>query len=342
MALQNAKPTVGFILGDPAGIGPEIVLKVLKRPKLYKQCQPVLIGNYDLLCGMADKTIPELFLLRYSKNELPEDKAAMFSHGMIPVVDVPADLSKVTIGTVTGESGLISYHSIIQAFSLLERKYIDGVIMAPINKEALSKSGCGYHSEYELFADLAGVPEVQSVVKGGNIFRSSVIGHVPFREILERLSTEKIVKTTIGLNRVLQSFGYEKPKIAISALNPHGGEGGTMGVEEAVIIQPAIERLRGMGIMALGPYPADTIFNRAMKAEVNGVIHLYHDQGNIAMKTQMFESTAIIYTNLPYFVLSTGHGSALDIADLGIANPTNLTYVISTLAEMFQHRLQKA
>lgn len=337
---KNEKPVIGIILGDPSGIGPEIVLKVLKRPKLYKQCLPVLIGNYDLLCRMADRIIPELFLWRCKAEEFPQDRTALFAHG-IPVVDIPANTAHVIIGTVNGESGLIAYRSIIRAFSLLENKLLDGVIMAPINKEALSKSGCGYSSEYELFADLAGVPEVQSVVKGDSIFRSSVIGHVPFREILKELTTEKIVRTTVGLDRVLRMFDICNPKIAISALNPHGGEGGMIGTEEAEIIEPAICILKKMGIQVFGPYPADTIFNRAIKSKVNGVIHLYHDQGNIAMKAQMFESTAIIYTNLPYLVLSTGHGSALDIADLGIANPTNLAYVINTMDEIFKHNTYK-
>ncbi len=143
---RSEKPTVGIILGDPAGIGPEIVLKVLQRPKLYEQCRPLLIGNYDLLCRTADKIIPELFLFRYFLEDLPEEKDVLFSRG-IPVVDVDADISRVILGTVTSESGLVSYRSIKHAFTLLERNRIDGVVMAPINKEALSKSGCGYTTE---------------------------------------------------------------------------------------------------------------------------------------------------------------------------------------------------
>ncbi len=341
LAKTLKKPPVGIILGDQAGIGPEIVLKLLLKPKIYDLCYPLLIGNYELLFEKANRIAPDLFFNRITIETIPSDINKLFIGG-IPVIDVGGDVSKVRVGEITGESGMIAYKSIVQAYSILKKGYAKGIVMAPINKEALAKSGCGYQSEYELFAYLAGVDEVQTVVKGGDVFRSSVIGHIPFREILSHLTTEKIIQTGVGLNNVMNLFGNTKKRIAVAALNPHGGEGGLLGTEEFEIIVPAIKKLNKMGIDTLGPYPADTIFNRAMNGDFEGVVHLYHDQGNIAMKTQMFESTAIIYTNVPFPVLSTGHGSALDIADLGIANPTNLSYVFTTFSEIYRNTYNEA
>ena len=128
------------------------------------------------------------------------------------------------------------------------------------------------------------------------------------------------------------------PHICIAALNPHGGEGGLLGEEEAEIIYPAVLKLREMGVNIDGPFPSDTIYAHAISGGYDGIVYLYHDQGNIAMKAKMFDTTALIYTNVPYLILSTGHGSAMDIAPLGIANPTNLCYVMSTLTSMMQRR----
>jgi 4-hydroxy-L-threonine phosphate dehydrogenase PdxA len=331
-------PTVGFILGDPSGIGPEIVLKLLQAPRTYRQCRPVLIGNYVLLCRMAERIVPGLYVSKCQPSEViawPE-----FGRG-VPMIDVGGMTNDVRLGCVTAAGGEIAYMSIVRTFEMLASGFISGAVMAPINKAAMDKADCGYQSEYELFADLAKVGEVQTIVKGGNVFRSSVIGHVPFREIISLLDTDRIIRTGRGLYRVMRGFGLSSPSIAVAALNPHCGEGGEFGQEEDEIITPAIVALRKEGIDARGPYPADTIHLRALRKHFNGIVHLYHDQGNIAMKTQMFESTAIIYANLPYCVLSTGHGSALDIADLCVANPTNIAYVLSTLTEMLNHHTCK-
>lgn len=333
------KPPIGIILGDPAGIGPEIVLKLLLRPSTYAYARPVLIGNYELLCQTVRRMGSELFFTKCTAETCMDEGDGAYIKG-IPVVDIEGDVERVVIGEVSAAGGRIACDSICCGYDMLERGQISGMIMGPINKQALAESGSGYRSEYELFAKLAGVPEVQSVVKGGSLFRSTVIGHVPFRKIMELLTTERIVDTGIGLNRVLRMILDEPPRICIAALNPHGGEGGILGEEEVEIIVPAVRELQRRGIDITGPYPSDTIYSRATSAGYNGIIYLYHDQGNIAMKAKMFETTALIYTNLPHLVLSTGHGSAMDIAPLGIANPTNLCYVMSTMASILQRRVQ--
>lgn len=329
------KPLVGVILGDPAGIGPEIVLKMLMRPSTYIYMEPVLIGNYKLLCNIARIISPNLFFIKSNEKEV---SGIMKNTGFkgIPVVDIEGDETAVTLGKISKEGGRIAYSSIICGYHMLEQNIISGLIMGPINKEALARCGCGYKSEYEVFAKLANTQVVQSVVKGGELLRSTVIGHVPFRRILELLTVDNTISTGMGLYKVLRQVINQEPKICIAALNPHGGEGGMLGEEEQDIIIPAIEHMQKEGIQVDGPYPSDTIYTHATSNGYNGIIYLYHDQGNIAMKAKIFETTALIYTNVPYPILSTGHGSALDIANLGIANPTNLCYVMSTLASILQ------
>ncbi len=341
MEANPQKPHIGIVLGDPAGIGPEIVLKLLMRPSTYTYAKPVLIGSYGLLCRTARRIGCELFFSRATVESLSEDTDPAYLRG-IPVVDIQGNTDAVVLGEVGAAAGMIAYQSIVCGYGMLERKLIHAMIMAPISKQALAISGCGYHSEYELFAHLAGVAEVQSVVKGGSLFRSSVIGHVPFRKILELLTIERIVDTGLGLHRVLCDLLGLQAHICIAALNPHGGEGGILGEEEAEIIIPAVEELQRRGINISGPYPSDTIYQRAVNNGYEGIIYLYHDQGNIAMKAKMFETTALIYTNLPYSILSTGHGSAMDIAPLGIANATNLCYVMSTLTAILQKKSEPA
>ncbi len=337
MEPNKQKPFVGIVLGDPAGIGPEIVLKLLMRPSTYAYAKPVLIGNYEMLCQTARRIGSELFFSKSSMEELSEEGDPAYLKG-IPVIDIPGDTAAVVLGEVSAAAGKFAYDSIVCGYHMLEKQLITAMIMGPINKQALAIANNRYRSEYELFAHLAGVAEVQSVVKGGSLFRSSVIGHVPFRRIIEMLTTERIVETGIGLNHVLKDILGVPARICIAALNPHGGEGGILGEEESEIIIPAVKELQHRGIDISGPYPSDTIYTRAVNNGYDGIIYLYHDQGNIAMKAKMFETTALIYTNLPYPILSTGHGSAMDIAPLGIANATNLCYVMSTLATILQRR----
>jgi len=340
MQKSYRKPKIGFVLGDQAGIGPEIVLKLLQRPRLYESCRPVLIGNFPLLEQTADKIAPDFFLTPYSPEKATEIDQEQSGATGVPVVNIAGDFKHVIQGVVTTASGWITYRAIAVGYQLLEQGVIDGLVLAPINKEAIAKSECGFCSEYDILATCAGVSEVHTVVKGGKLFRASVVGHVAFRKIIQSLSEENIVHTGIMLSNMIESVSGDRPKILVAALNPCV-EDGIMGSEEQEMILPAIAKLQEMKIDAQGPYPAATIFQKAMQEDCNGILYLYHDQGNIAMKAQMFQTTACIYTNIPYFILSTGHGSAMDIAGLRVANPTNIAYVVQVLTGMIQGKWQR-
>ncbi|MBN1401653.1 MAG: 4-hydroxythreonine-4-phosphate dehydrogenase PdxA, partial [Anaerolineae bacterium] len=211
---------------------------------------------------------------------------------------------------------------------------LQAVVMAPITKESLAMADMGYHSEFEVFRALTGVSDVRAVVKWNEIARITVTGHMPFREIASQLTADGILSAGRQLVSVMSALGQERPRLAVAALNPHAGEGGLFGDEEETIIAPAIRALRSEGMDVHGPIPADTVFWRTIQGEFQGVVFLYHDQGNIAMKSVAFGEGVLIYTGLPFSVTSPGHGSALDIAGQGIANPGNLIESIRVAAQL--------
>lgn len=179
------------------------------------------------------------------------------------------------------------------------------------------------------------------MVKGGSILRASVVGHIPFREIVEQFSVERVMETGRDLADMIRMVYGASPRILVAGINPCL-EDGILETEEKDIILPAVMELRKeiRDLDISGPMPAGRIFDTALEEDYNGILYMYHDQGNIAMKTRMFQTTACIYTNVPYPILSPGHGSALDIAELGVANPTNISYVLSTLTDIIQTRRQ--
>ncbi len=316
---------LGIILGDHAGSSPELAaMTVLKNEGTYI---PVLIGNrerFEISCESA------LGGNKLTLRELKE-KPLKWEKNVAYFCDIPAG-SDIHFATITADSGELQYQSIKKTVELEKAGIIDGFLMAPITKEAFHAAGYKYSSEFELFAELYNVAHCASVIKSEDIFRSTVVGHCAFKEIVERLSTEGIVNTGKALLEHMGIFmPKEKCKIAVAALNPHAGENGLFGDEEQTVIQPAIDKLLSLGHQVIGPCPADTVFLKALSHEVGGVVFLYHDQGNIAMKSCSFGSGVLIYTGLPANVVSVGHGPAYDKAGKGTADPNNMLASIDTL-----------
>jgi 4-phospho-D-threonate 3-dehydrogenase / 4-phospho-D-erythronate 3-dehydrogenase len=323
------KPTIGIIMGDPAGIGPEITLKALTQPTLRDLCQPVIIGDHDLLNRLSCTMGLALRL-----------KARPVEEGDIRVIDTEPDTASdpVAMGSVSAASGEMVLRAIRSAFDLARAGDLQAIVMAPITKESLAMSDMGYHSEFDVFAALTGVDNLRAAVKWGEILRMTVTGHIRFRDVADALTTDSIITTGRQLAGVMSSLSHEHPRLAVAALNPHGGEGGLFGDEEETIIRPAIDTLRSEGLDVHGPIPADTVFARTIKGDFQGVIFLYHDQGNIAMKSVAFGEGVLIYAGLPFPVTSPGHGSALDIAGKGIADPSNLVEAIRVAVKLARIR----
>jgi len=318
--VNNKKPLVALIMGDPAGIGPEIALKALSSTVNTRQYNPVIVGSYSSSVELIDKWVQHLKLV---KADTAEEIIRITIDSAIPFVDISCNELPIPVGKVSSDAGAIAYNSIKETFNLLEHGFLDAAAMAPISKEALQKTGLGFLSEFDLFASLSQVDSVKAIVSCGSLFRSTVIGHVPFRDIASLLTTEKIVNTGKSLFSMMRRFAIKEPRLAIAALNPHAGEGGLLGDEEKNVIEPAIRILRESGVDLKGPFPADTLMVHAKRNEFQGIIFLYHDQGNIAFKAADFGENVLIYSDIPYTITSVGHGTAFDIAGTGIADPHN-------------------
>jgi 4-hydroxythreonine-4-phosphate dehydrogenase len=334
----KAKPVLGIILGDHAGIGPEIVAKSLMDGRLVYT--PVVVGSRALFEDARRRYAPELALRPYHAAESlsrPADADITDEERAVYVLDVGSGAG-VTPGEVSAASGRLSYESVRAAIGLAKSGAVDGLAMAPLTKQALHRAGLRYESEFEIFADEFGTTDVKAVVKADQIFRCTVVGHCAFAEIVGRLTTRGIVKTGEQLLDIMAQFGQRDRGIAVAALNPHAGEGGLFGDEEGRIIEPAIAALRAGGASVSGPCPADTVFLKARRGEVGGVVFLYHDQGNIAMKSGYFGESVLVYTNVPHPIASVGHGSALDIAGRGIADPGNMALCLRTLRDLVGSR----
>lgn len=321
------KIIVGIAIGDHAGISSEIISKALCGG--YEEYIPVLFGNYDLFCKGSASNLDVIHVDTFIREDLS-------NHAYF--VDISAG-TDIELGKITPGSGRLMYDSIKTAIDFQKKGLIDGIVMAPITKQALHEAGLEYTSEFEIFQNMYGTQGCRAVIQCENIFRATVVGHCAFREIANRLTTDGIIQTAKSLYSVVSSFKPEKQcTLAIAALNPHAGENGLFGNEEATTITPAIEYLNEHGICTSGPWPADTVFLRAVDGKDDGVVFLYHDQGNIAMKSRFFGDGVLIYTNIPAIICSVGHGSALDIAGKGIANEQNIVSCIETTVSLCQKR----
>jgi 4-hydroxy-L-threonine phosphate dehydrogenase PdxA len=325
-------PIVGIILGDHAGIGPEITVMALIRAEKLNYI-PVLTGNLQLF-RRAMKVVPgseKLEIVDITAN--PDIQKQL---GKIYFYNVPAG-DDIPFGKVTADSGHLIYSSMKAMLDLERREMVDGIVMGPITKQALHAARLCYSSEFDIFSEYFGVKGVRAVVRAGNIYRCSVVGHVRFTEIVDNLTPQSIIETAHALIGVMKRFRHpDDIRIAVAALNPHAGEDGLFGDEETVKIQPAIDMLLKEGVDVVGPCPADTVYYRAQIGKVGGIVYLYHDQGNIAMKAASFGEGVLIYANVPAKIVSVGHGGAFGSAGKGTASPQNIQASICTLLEMIQ------
>lgn len=322
------KPVLGIILGDHAGSSPEMAAKaVLEGSGSYI---PVFTGNlerFKISCtnvaGADQLDVRPL-----------DGRPTEGGKNIVYFCDVPAG-KDIHFSTVTRDSGQLMYDSMMKMIELEKQGIVDGFSMAPITKAGFHAADLHYSSEFELFAEAYGVPGCASVIRCESMFRSTVVGHCAFREIVDRLNPENITATGKKLLEIMRVFlPEEECRIAVSALNPHAGEDGLFGNEEATIIQPAINRLREEGAQVIGPCPADTVFLKALSREVNGIVFLYHDQGNIAMKSRFFGDGVLIYTGVPANIVSVGHGPAYGKAGKGTADPKNMIASMQVLEEL--------
>lgn len=320
------RPVIGITMGDPAGIGPELIVKVLANDSVYGKCRPIVVGDAGILrdaCALV--RVP----LKVRAVETLGN--ATFTPGTVDVV-APRDvtLAKVVPGTVNADTGRAAAACLALAHELGMAGTVDGVVSAPMNKQAFHLAGFDYVDEVDYIAALTKSPDPFLLgVVNPSLWTIPVTLHVPFRKIAELVTRERVRKHVQRIYHVLRALGFAEPSIAVAALNVHGGEGGRFGREEIDEIAPAIKDARADGINATGPYPADTIFVRARAGEFNGVVCMYHDQANIARKLLASSNGATMLMGMPVVWGTTAHGTALDKAGKGIGDPRGLDSVLA-------------
>lgn len=311
---------IAVTMGDPAGIGAEIILKAL--PILCRSHIPVVIGDISSIEAIAPSLGPS------GKFRFKD-----FGHGSAgdaEVIDMGL-VNKVRFGVVDGEYGRASYSYILEALKLVFHGAVSAVVTAPINKESLHLGGVPFTGHTELLAHFGGVTEYVMMMANRHMRVSLATIHIPLRQVPEELSADKVLRTIMITHHSLREyFAVAKPLLKVAGLNPHAGEQGLMGDEER-LIEEAIGLACGLGVRVEGPFPGDTLFHHP---SCDAFIAMYHDQGLIPIKTLDFRGTVNITLGLPFIRTSPGHGTGFDIAGKGKADPSGLIEAFRTAGIM--------
>ncbi|HMG33597.1 MAG TPA: 4-hydroxythreonine-4-phosphate dehydrogenase PdxA [Blastocatellia bacterium] len=318
------KPRVGITLGDPAGIGPEIVLKSVAERCLLEACRPVIIGSALQLHRQA-----ELLGLPHGFQSYPENDIGLLTGEAPVIVDTGPGDHDIRWGALSSHAGQQAVAAVETAVRLCLSGSLDAVATAPLNKEALQMSGSPYPGHTELLASLCNAPTPLMCFFAEHLKVFLLTVHLSLAKAIAAISKEKVVESVRIADRELRRFGIARPRIAVAGLNPHAGEHGLFGTEDQDEIEPAIIECRTRhGIDVNGPYPADTIFLRAWRREFDAVAACYHDQGLIAVKCLAFGKAVNVTLGLPIIRTSVDHGTAFDIAGRGVADPQSMVEAI--------------
>ncbi len=333
-------PVLAITLGDQAGSSPELAVKVvLNKTEDYI---PVLIGNKKQFVTILPvvEGSDKLNIVDWDGKTRPE-KRDDASYAYFYNIDV--EEGGIIPKTITAASGKLIFNMLKTGVEMQNDKIIDGFLMAPITKAALHEAGYDFTSEFEVYDYLYNTEGCASVIRCDEYFRSTVVGHCAFREIADKITIDSVKNTCYRLARIMKYFRKdgERCRIGIAALNPHAGENGLFGTEEITILTPAIEQLCAEGYDVEGPWPADTALNKVHAGDSEGIIYLFHDQGNIAQKACEFGGLVLVYVNIPGNIVSVGHGPAYDIAGTGKANADNMSLSMNSLFKIVSAKLEE-
>ncbi|MGF7431910.1 4-hydroxythreonine-4-phosphate dehydrogenase PdxA [Thermoanaerobacterium thermosaccharolyticum] len=320
MNLGQKKTIVAITMGDPAGIGPEIVIKTLQEKEIYEICNPIVIGSINIL-----KKAVSILDVNLVFNKIESPKEAICKFGNIDVIEpVEYNYDNIKFGAVQADAGRMSYAYIKKSIELGMNKEVDAVATAPINKEAIKAAGVPQVGHTEIFQELTNSEYALTMFSVRNLRVFFVSRHISLKAACDYATKERVLQFVININKELSKLGIMNPRIAVAALNPHGGDGGMFGREEIEQLIPAVEEAKKRGINAVGPVPADSVFHLGLQGKYDAILSLYHDQGHIACKTLDFERSVTITLGLPFIRSSVDHGTAFDIAGKGIASAVSL------------------
>lgn len=332
--MKAHSPLLAITMGDPAGIGPEVIVKALARPLVKRLCRPLVIGSPDVLARAAYPNKLSVKIRQVTSLDSP------LPRGVVPVLDpLPKPLGPFTPGRVSKETGAAQALYIKEAVRLALSGAIAGIVTAPINKEAINFAGYPYPGHTEMLADLTEAKEAGMMIVGGPLRFMFATIHAAVKDVPGLLTPERIERAIRLCHQGLTGlFGIKQPRIAVAALNPHAGEGGLFGTEERTAIGPGIARAHAQGFPSVGPLPADTLIAQAARGKYDAVVAMYHDQGLIPLKLAAFGKSVNITVGLPLIRTSVDHGTAYDIVGKGIADGGSLIEAIRLAARFAAHR----
>ena len=323
------KPYIGIPMGDPAGVGPEITVKALAHKELYDLCNPVVVGNKDVMENAIRICQVDLKL-----NVIDKVEDGLYQSGTIDLINLDnIDYSKMEYGKVQAECGQAAYEYIVKVTELALAKKLNAIATTPINKESLKAAKVPYIGHTEILEDLTNTHNPLTMFQVHNLRVFFLTRHVSLRQACDLITKDSVYEFIKRCDEALNRLGVVNAKIAVAGLNPHSGEHGLFGDEEVKEIAPAIELAKADGINVVGPVPADSVFHFGLKGRYDAVLSLYHDQGHIATKMVDFERTISLTNNMPFLRTSVDHGTAFDIAGKNIVSEVSMYEAIVLAAQ---------
>jgi 4-hydroxythreonine-4-phosphate dehydrogenase len=335
------RPVLGVTMGDPAGVGPEIIARAVAEPAVRAACRPVVIG--------AAATMREALALvggAQTLHAVSRVADCRWAEGTVEVLDLGnVDMATLPRCEVSAAAGRAAYEYIERSVALVQAGEIDAIVTAPVNKEALAAAGVQHSGHTEILAQLSNTRDFAMLLMGKELKVIHVTTHVALRRVPDLVTRERVLKTIRLAQKTLEGLGQPHGRIAVAGLNPHAGEDGLFGDEEHQQIVPAIEAARAEGLSVTGPLPADTLFSRARGGEFDIVVAMYHDQGHIPVKTLGFEydettkkwtglSGVNVTVGLPFLRVSVDHGTAFDRSWKGVANHESMVEALDVATRM--------
>jgi 4-hydroxythreonine-4-phosphate dehydrogenase len=325
------RPLLAITMGDPSGIGPEIVLKALSDLSLLERCRPLVVGDRRILeRAMAWQDVPALPI-----NAVSGPAEGPFEPGTVTLVEPhPVDPEACPVGQISETSGRAAVAYVERACDLCLEGEAAAMVTAPINKDAIHRAGSPYAGHTELLAERTGAERVTMLLTGPTLRVVHVSTHVALAEAVRRVTPERVGEVIDLAYQGCRALGIPHPRIAVAGLNPHAGEEGLFGDQEREAIQPAVDAARAKGWDVSDPQPPDTVFLRASQGAYDIVVAMYHDQGHIPMKLLAFDEGVNVSLGLPIIRTSVDHGTAFDIAGTGRARETSLIAAIDVALQM--------
>jgi 4-phospho-D-threonate 3-dehydrogenase / 4-phospho-D-erythronate 3-dehydrogenase len=330
---NDLRPLLAITLGDPAGIGPEIVLKALWHGDVFERCRPLVIGDARILERASFWLGCDPLPIDWIMN--PDD--GLYEPGSVPLLDLRnAAPEDCPVGQISAAAGRAAVEYVLRACDLAMAGQVAGLVTGPLNKAAMNLAGFHYAGHTELLAERTGAGKVSMLLVGSKLRVVHVSTHVSLEEAIRRVTRERVEQVIELADHSARALGIARPRIAVAGLNPHAGEGGLFGDQEEREILPAVQSARARGLDVSDPQPPDTVFLRAVGGAYDIVVAMYHDQGHIPMKLLAFDEGVNVSIGLPIIRTSVDHGTAYDIAGTGKARETSLLAAIDVAVKMAQ------